>query len=73
MSDDQIETAREDPGRSPGPAQPVAATAPTYRYTMLPSGMVGPNALTCEVCGALVLDTDLHDEWHAAQNGRSEP
>jgi hypothetical protein len=37
---------------------------PTYRYTLLPSGMVGANCMTCEWCGALVLDETLHTRWH---------
>ena len=40
------------------------ANVPSYRYTLLPSGMVGANAMTCEWCGALVVDESLHTRWH---------
>lgn len=43
-------------------------TETTYRVMTL-----GPNswAYSCEVCGALVTDRELHTQWHADQEGKS--
>ena len=55
---DMTETNTSLPGATPSPGG-------AYSSAWLPSDAAGRAvALICRLCGALVLDTNLHSSWH---------